>query len=132
MCKKLIIAMVLLIACTPAYAANLYSLAENVVNTGIAPVVLVQRDDTAFTCCVGISDNTTTMVIVEIDGSIMTSVWSEMVTITANSGNITNNNGNCATVTMQPVTWLRAHIQTIQGGTTPKVTVRCKGMGYYK
>ncbi len=132
MYKIIILTMALLLVYTPAYAANLYSLIENAINTGTAPVVLVVGDDTTFTCCVGVSDNTTTNVIVEIHGSIMTNVWSELTTITANAANIANNNGNCGTIAMQPVTWLRTRILTIQGGTTPKVTVRCKGMGYYK
>ena len=130
--RFLLTAIVLSMFCTSAYAANEYLLAEHVSSIGIAQTALVQGDDLNFTCCVGVSDNTTQSVTVEIDGSIMTDVWSQAISITANIGNIINNNGNCGTISLQPYKWLRAKIQTITGGTSPKVTVRCRGMGYYK
>lgn len=83
---------------------------------------------TKYSCDVEISDNSTSAVVVAIEGNQSCgSRYSPMVVHTLSASERAAYIGAFSIVDM-PARCIRANLKTLTGGTTPAVTVRCTGV----
>jgi hypothetical protein len=131
--KKILtgIAIILVILTAVAFAqavdTDQYTLLGGARATGAGTPVALTTVYNTFTCQVNVSGSPTE-VIVYLEGNITGSTYSKMASWTLSTDTDYANGQGMFSVTNMPAGNIRGRLVTLTGGTSPKVTMICKGV----